>query len=490
MAERPNIILFMPDQLRADALGCSGNALAKTPHIDALAARGTRFTQAYSQHSVCSPSRASMLTGWYPHTMGHRTLTHLLKPWEPNVLRMLKDSGYTIAWPGARGDTFAQGVLEDSVAVAGYSVRPTTMYKKPDTPDDHPMTLAFYTGKRAGDGVTLDFDEATVRTAEEWLATNPPEPWLLFVALIFPHPPFECEEPWFSMHDRASMPLPVPPADGKPRFQQAIRERYRTGELSEDDWREVAATYYGMVSRVDDHLGRIEAAVERTGAAERTTTLFFTDHGEYLGDYGLVEKWPSGLDDCLLRNPLIVAGSGVAEGATCDALVEMVDLTPTLLGMAGVEARHTHFGRDLATLLRDANAPHRDAVFSEGGFLVEEEPLLERSGPPYHLKQALQHEDPALVGKAASIRTLEWTYIYRLEERDELYSRIDDPREERNLIDAPEHAAVAIELRERILRWMIETSDVIPWESDKRFDMDLGRGLKRGNPRRTQGDTT
>ena len=93
VADRPNLLLFMPDQLRADCVGAFGNAVIRTPAIDALAARGTTFRQAFSQHSVCGPSRVSMFTGWYPHVAGHRTLDNLIKPWEPNLLRLLKDAG-------------------------------------------------------------------------------------------------------------------------------------------------------------------------------------------------------------------------------------------------------------------------------------------------------------------------------------------------------------------------------------------------------------
>ena len=149
--------------------------------------------------------------------------------------------------------------------------------------------------------------------------------------LLFPHPPFAVEEPWFSLHDRASMPDPVPPAGpGKPGFMAACRAAYGWDDLTPDDFREIAATYHGMVSRVDDQLGRLLGAVERIGATENTTVVTFTDHGEYLGDFGLVEKWPSGLDPCLLWNPLIVAGGGLPEGVTVDDPVEMVDLLPTL----------------------------------------------------------------------------------------------------------------------------------------------------------------
>src|SRR5690606_24358980 len=122
---RPNLVLFMPDQLRADTVGAFGNPVVQTPNIDALAARGTRWNDIYAQHSVCGPSRVSLFTGWYPHVAGHRrTLTNLIKPWQPNLLAMLRDGGYNIAWAGMRGDTFAPGVIDDSTDFAGFTVMP------------------------------------------------------------------------------------------------------------------------------------------------------------------------------------------------------------------------------------------------------------------------------------------------------------------------------------------------------------------------------
>ena len=114
MTDRPNLLLFMTDQQRVDTIGAFGAPFARTPNLDALAARGTRFTQAYAQHSACSQSRISMMTGWYPHVAGHRTLDHLLQPWEPNVLATLRGAGYHVAWAGVRGDTFAPGVTDAS----------------------------------------------------------------------------------------------------------------------------------------------------------------------------------------------------------------------------------------------------------------------------------------------------------------------------------------------------------------------------------------
>ena len=120
--------------------------------------------------------------------------------------------------------------------------------------------------------------------------------------------------------------------------------------------------------------------------------------------------------------------------------------------------------------MQDGSASHRDAAFSEGGFLLSEEPLFEQAGFPYDLKAAIQHDDPISVGKVASLRTADWTYCRRLYEADELYDRRGDPGELTNLAHQPEHAATLAALRDRMLDWMMATADVFPWEEDARFD--------------------
>ena len=483
---RPNLVLFMPDQLRADGVGAFGHPTVQTPTIDALATRGTRFTNAFSQHSVCSPSRVSMFTGWYPHVAGHRTLDHLIQPGEPNVFASLRSAGYHVAMAGARGDLFAAGGTEAASDRFGFTVRPDLRHlaewHKGPFPPDHRLFAAHYGGRLEGE--RLDFDEAMVRTAIDWLAEGLPEPWCLLLALTYPHPPFAVEEPWYSRHDRAEVPLapPPPPDDRVPRFVPALRDAYGLDRLDEDDWREVTATYLGMVSRVDDQLRRVLDAVDAAGAAERTATFFFTDHGEYLGDRGLIEKWPAGVDDVLVRNPLIVHAPGRPEGQVVDAMAELVDLPATLLELAEAEPGYRHQGRSLVGCIDGTTDDHRDAAFSEGGFGRHEadavEPLADGH---YEAKTRLQRDDVDLVGRVACIRTPEWTYVHRLTDIDELYDRTADPRELVNLSGDPAHAEVESGLRARLGDWLLDTSDVIPVARDPRMDATLlGTWLDRG----------
>jgi arylsulfatase A-like enzyme len=479
VSDRPNILLFMPDQLRADCVGWAGNNVVQTPAIDELAGRGVRFTNAYSQHSVCAQSRISMFTGWYPHVAGHRTLEHLLASYEPNLFSRLRGDGYHVALAGARGDMFAPGVTRASCDRLGFTTPPnvhdlTRWHSSPFEPGSK-WYDAFYSGPLDGD--LFDFDAATVHTAVDWLKEGLPEPWCLFVALVFPHPPFAVERHWYDMYDGVSAPEPVPTTfDGKPGFYREIHERYGLGRLSPEDWAEIVRTYYAMVTRVDDQLRHVLDTLHDSGQAERTITFFFTDHGEYLGDFGLIEKWPSGLDDVLVRNPLIVHDP-TRKAGEATSFVEMIDLTATIEDYAGLDPG-SHFGRSLRSVLDDPATSHRDAAFSEGGFLLSEEPMLEDGDVgQYRNKQAIQHERPELVGRAVAVRTEAWCYVERLYERPELYDRVRDPRETTNLAGRPGFEAVELEMRDRLFRWLFEKSDVLPARRDPRFDDDLRRAV-------------
>jgi len=475
---RPNIIIFMVDQQRADCVGAFGNPVVQTPNIDALASRGVRFDNAWCQHPVCGPSRVSFMTGWYPHVSGHRTLTNLLNHDEPNMLRMLRDAGYKVAMPGHRGDVFAPGVTEASTDVCGYIVPPThddllsaILASKVAHPPEHPLSRAYYFGDQA-EGVSVDADEATTRSAIAFLEDGLDErPFAMWINLFYPHPPFMVAEPWYSMHDRSSVPMPLgrDAGFGKPGYQRELRSRYGWDELDDDQLREVIATYYGMVSRTDNQFGRVVDAVERSGKLDSTIFVYLSDHGEYLGDYGLVEKWPSAVDPQIVRDPLVIAGPGIAQGEVCDAMVEIIDVLPTLAEVAETDLGYTQFGRSLTSLLRDPTRSHREFAFTEGGFNPSDSDLFERAGWLYRHKADIQHDLPDLVGKTHAVRNHTHTYVYRQCESDELYDRTADPLETTNLINDPAQSDVVENFRSALLEHLVSTSDVIPWTPDPRM---------------------
>lgn len=469
---RPNFVFFIPDQLRADAIGAFGSPIARTPHLDAFAKTAVRMDNAFTQHSVCSPSRVSFLTGLYPHTRGRRTLTDLIRPDEPNLLRYLKEDGYYVTHIGKRGDTFAPGATELSVHDYGFAVEPTvsTFGRFSHTDMGTAIPRTFYVGRIDEPEGTIDNDEAMTRSAEAWLADAPDQPWALYLPLFAPHCPFAVTDPWYSMYDRAEMPGRAVHTEGhQPAYVQHIRDTWGLDAVTDEQWREIQAVYYGMISRMDDQFGRLMAALEANGLRENTVVLFFADHGEYLGDFGLIEKWPAGVHDVLVRDPLLIGGPGLARDASSDALVELVDVMPTVLDLAGIASTETHFGRSLVPLLRGETSVHRDYAFTEGGFLATEEPGFELPPPPYDLKGRVQHEHPEAVGRCIAVRDHAWTYVWRMYEPCELYSRVDDPREQRNVAALPEHAERIERMHRALLDWLLHTSDVMSMAPTPRF---------------------
>lgn len=470
---KPNYVLFMPDQLRYDCIGAFGNQHINTPNIDHLAASGTKFTNNFLQHSVCSQSRCSIFTSKYPHVTGKRGLNSLLQPFEDNLFKSLKEDGYQVAILGPRGDLFAKGAIERSVDEYGFIVEPKVQF---NASKDERTELKkvfdlwgrlFYRGKRND---IVDFDEALIKSAELWLRKPPSDkPWILLLPLIFPHCPFAVEEPYFSMYDRKLLPAPSDPKERRgyePKYFQALREAYDIKDVELDVWKEVIGVYYGMISRIDAQLGRITPLID-----EKTTyTVFFTDHGEYLGDHGLIEKWPSAVSDSLVHEPLIIAGPGIPRGRTVDALTEMVDLGATIIDLASVKINYAINGKSLVPLLKGITDKGRDFVISEGGFLKSEEPIIEYATFfPYNLKASIQHKHTEAVGRVIALRDQNYTFVYRLYEKNELYSRRNDPKELNNLIDDSNYKSEISRYEKLLLRFFLGCSDHAPLSKDERF---------------------
>ena len=476
-----NFVIFMPDEMRWECAGSYGHPLVKTPNLDRLAAEGTRFDACYAQHPVCSPSRCSMLTGWYAHVAGHRTLWHLLRPHEPNLFRYLAGAGYDVRWYG-KNDLLAAESFAGSVTEALPPGRRNVGPRLATDPEDrlydsflaHPFPgSAWETG-----------DAASVKRGIDFLRSRPAEPFVLYLPLTLPHPEYSAPQPWHDMYDPEEVPPPRPAElEGKPIFHRLIRRTRRLGRMGERDFRRIAAVYLGMVGYVDFLLGELLKALDQAGLAGETCVVFTSDHGDWAGEYGLVEKWPSALDDCVMRVPLVMRAPGGSAGHVVNSPVELFDLMPTMLELAGVEARHTHFARSLAPQLRGRPGDADRAAFAEGGYDPHEPHCFEgrdagtQGGRTpeniYYQKGRLQQTHPESVCRAVMIRTASHKLICRTADVCELYDVNADPLELSNLHGKPEAAAVQAELEKRLLQWHLRTADVTPWSEDP-------RGLAKG----------
>lgn len=484
---RPHLVIFNPDQWRGDALGHLGNPAAQTPVIDELVTTdAVSFGSTYCQNPVCTPSRCSFMTGWYPHVRGHRTMFHMLQPDEPCLLKTLKDDGYFVWWGGKNDLVPAQN---------GYDAYCDVKYQA-DPPPHRPLADEKWRGDPEGDdfysfmagriecpddGRACDNDWANVLGAIDLIRSwDGEQPLCIYLPLTYPHPPYGVEEPWFSAIDRDALPPRIPgPGDwtGKPSLLRGIADRQNLRGWSEDRWDALRATYLGMCARVDYQLGMVLEALRDAGLYDETALFMFSDHGDFTGDYGIVEKTQNTFEECLTRVPLVIkpqAGVPVVSGVR-RGLTELVDVPATIEALAGIEPAHTHFGRSLLPMLADPDAPGRDAVFCEGG-RREDEPQaaeLDSAGSRdasnlYWPRVSQQANDPVAHSKAVMCRTDRYKYVRRLYERDELYDLSTDPRELENRIDDPELDAVLASLKNRLLTFYLDTGDVVPFATDRR----------------------
>ncbi|NLG51217.1 MAG: sulfatase-like hydrolase/transferase [Chloroflexi bacterium] len=472
-----NFILFIPDEMRAESVSCYGHPLVRMPNYDRLAAEGVRFDQCHVQHTVCAPSRCSLMTGWYPHVAGHRTLWHLLRPHEPSLFRYLREAGYYVEWHGWNDlyavDSFPLAVDHYDAAKgkwAGYN---------PYAQDEAGYYSFLYEPQPGGLYDTRDMQD--LQAGIDFLRSRRPgdKPFVLYLPLSMPHCPYVAPQPYHDMYDPQDL-SPVRPVGvaGKPDFHELIRRYRRLDRLPESHFAKIQAVYLGMISYVDWMLGQLLDALEETGLDAETTLIVTADHGEWAGDYGLVEKWPSALEDPITRVPLLIRTPGGAAGHVVAEQVEWFDIMATMLDLAGVEARHTHFARSLVPQLNGAAGDPQRAVFAEGGYDTNQPHCFEGRWADYDIPRTPEHiywpkglqqqEHPESVCRATMIRTLEYKLIYRPQGVSELYDLRQDPRELHNLYGDPALEGVQRELERRLLDWYVQTADVTPMDEDPR----------------------
>jgi len=472
-----NYVLFFPDEMRAESLHCYGNEHISTPNFDLLAEEGTLFEQCHVLNTVCSPSRCAMFTGQYVHNMGHRTLWNLIKPYEHNLLRYMKEAGYEVRVYG-KNDVFdpeamklSTDVFERKPAVGGHSAKALKEYGQPGYFDFlYDVTPGEYTDNADWQNLKAGMDFIRGRKPGD-------KPFVLFLPLTMPHCPYTVQEPYYSMYDENDVPQLRPRGEGKPRFHELIR-KYRG--LEETNFKKIQAVYMGMVSFADQLLGEMMDCIRQAGIEDETMLIAAADHGDYAGDYDLVEKWPSGCEDVLTRVPLIVRAPGKQGGVRVKEPMQLFDIMPTILEDAGVEAKHTHYAKSfLAQLDGEPGDPMR-AVYCEGGY-NREEPQCNEGIPDkkatqfmldeksiYYPKGLQQFEEPESVGRATMIRTMTHKLVRRTYGDHELYDLEKDPLELVNVYDKAEYAKVQAELEMRLLDWYIATADAVRREEDPR----------------------
>jgi len=468
-----NYILFYPDEMRAESLGCYGHPLVQTPNIDRLAQEGTLFENNYSQHPVCVASRCALVTGWYPHVMGYRTLRYFVDETKPNFIRQLRRAGYATCL-AHKNHVFTDEAMKESF--------------------DEEVSVPWFGGARMDAEPGCDLydmifdaspDEAEPQQADSIAVAGgidfmrrqvaAGKPFFLFQSLIMPHPPYTIIRKFYDMYDPADVDIrSLSWLEGKPEFYKLIRH-YRKMEMREEELlRRMNAIYLGMNSYIDMLLGRVVDALKELGVYDDTTIILCADHGDWAGDAGLVEKWPSAMDDMLTRVPLIIRRPGCPGGQRVKELTQSIDIFPTIFDCENLQIPWDQFGISLKPQLEGAPGDPDRIVWCEGGYDTREPQCFEggawsamfmKPGAIYYPKMIQQQEIPESVCRTVMLREKRYKLNIRTNGEHELYDMLEDPQEYRNLYSDPACAGIISELREKMLLWMINTSDVVPWEN-------------------------
>lgn len=406
---RPNILWYCTDQQRFDTIRALGNEYINTPVLDSIVKNGVAFTNAYTQCPICTPSRATFLTGKYPATHHvHRNGNDYFPSSEVLVTKLMADAGYDCGLIGKLHLSRCDGRTEIRPENDGYRYYKWSHHPNPDYPEGHhyaqwiqeekgvdPIELYKKLSGSVGPGVPAELHQTTwcSEMAIRFLKEERNGPWLLSINPFDPHPPFDPPKEYLDRYDPQKLPYPLF-KESDIEHQKLFREidsqtkdainpylamgsgddtknvpRGDMGAIPPKDYdpRLVKACYYAMIEQVDHQLGRIIDTLRETGQYENTIIIFTSDHGELLGDHGLIYKGARFYEG-LTHVPLLISwpAKGVV-GRLSDALVELVDLAPTIMEAAGLEVPYYMQGKSLLPIITGEKAPsfHKEYVISE-----------------------------------------------------------------------------------------------------------------------------
>ena len=478
---QPNILWICTDQQRWDTLTCTTPGIPPTPHIDGLAAQGVAFRRAYAQSPICTPSRSSFLTGMYPiaHQVQRNGNDHFPQHLQL-VPKCFADAGYQTGLIGKLHLSAAHGRVERRTA-DGYDEFYWSHYPAPEWPSGHDyadwltgkgQSLADLLGGKQGvvyDGIPTEHHQTTwaKKRAQSFIRRHAGKPWLLSINVFDPHPPFDPPSEYMQRIDPARVPPPVfrpsdlahqarftgvdqqtkAPADPTAPFDPATARPSQGASHDtpppDYDAPRLRAAYFAMIALIDDMVGELLATLDETGQRQNTLVIFMSDHGEMLGDHGLLYKGCRFYEG-LVHVPLVISWPARAQqGGLSDALVELVDLPATLLEAAGLAVPHQNQGRSLLPLLEGKTSAHKDYVLSE-------------------YFDAIQF--PGSIGSRGSMY-FDGRYklsLYHDANEGELFDLQSDPGEFDDLWHRPEAAALKLDLTRRHMAAVMKVCGIGP----------------------------
>lgn len=463
---RPNVLLVLSDQFHHRALGCSGNRTIRTPSIDRLASEGVRFETALCPTPFCSPTRASLMTGQFPHQHGiirnQNARSPGLAPDFPTTEQALFDAGYA-------AHQFGKWHLGPKTRVSAYASEPEESYRQhfrslaatmppaPATPRSrvgrpiHAVGAVRAANAKYGTPEPANSwigrtDVPVEHTEEAWIADRAIKalaaldgrPFFMTVSFPAPHGPWVINEPYYSMYERGAMPLPSNRSHVEGADRRSVARRF--GQLLGDEGlREYLAVYYGMVSMMDANLGRILDELDRLGRADDTLVVFTSDHGDMQAGHGMYGKSTFSMYEETTRVPLLLRFPGkIPRGRTVQTPAGTCDISPTILDYLG---------------LGGPRSPGENSLRS----YIEGREDLER---PVFAERDRSHWDSQVPPNfQRAVRSQGWKYAYHSRGDPQLFDLGKDPGETRNLIHEAAARGAKLRLHAILAQWMKQTND-------------------------------
>jgi len=429
---KQNLIVILSDEHRHDVMGCADHAFIKTPHLDKLAARGTRFTQAYTPSPICVPARAAFATGQYAHQTSHWDNATPYTGTPHGWGHQLQDAKVPVQSIGklhyrdSEDDTgfdkcHMPMMVKDGVGMIWASIRNEEERLSPPS-----RMLGDYIGP--GDSSYTNYDRAVTQRTVEWLQSqkDTEDGWCLYVGLVAPHFPLVVPQEFYDLYkDRDFSNVKSHPSDGHNRHPWVeLQNALMNSDVSFRDAQERHAahvSYYGLISWLDHNIGRILSALDETGLSQKTTVIYSSDHGDNVGARGL---W--GKSNCYQESaaiPMIMAGPDIAQGV-CETPVSLLDISATIPSFFGIEPLPDMVGTDLRKLAAmDTNQDR--VIFSE-----------------YHAAGA--------VTGAYMVRKGRYKLIYYVDFLPELFDLISDPEEVVNLAQDEVYASILADMEHEL----------------------------------------
>lgn len=443
----PNIVIINPDQMRWDYCTHAGHPFIDTRHLSRLADMGTAFTSAFVANPMCAPSRTSFITGKYPLEHGVRDFGPGLDLGPPNALQNLGAAGYLRALHGK--DHVLRQVPKGPRAIGSYYDEGENICL--GNLSDHPDNVASYSSGVLAADSKWNITERLTTAGLAFIRRNADAQRPFFLTLNYqdPHPYFCCPQPYASLFRPEQFSLPPnfrhQPDPREPRRLTLWREHSRHLEATEREMLQLMAIYCGQIRYVDEQVGRVLDTLASLDLLSSTVVLFWSDHGEYLNDFGVTHKQAT-FYDCLMRVPLVLWDpTGRVRRGPCDDLVEAMDVMATVLDLAGVPQPA---GSRAWSLLRPDYVPRTD-VFADGG-LYRRPPA--DPVPGLRLRGA---NPPTAYGPGAMLRTRRHKLCVAAFDVTELYDLAVDPHETTNLAGDPAHADLQAELTARLMARML-----------------------------------